>query len=120
MSKVEDTTVTESSGNIFADLKIDNPEEYQLKARLASLIYDSLEVKGWTQKQTAKILEITQPDVSKICRGLLDHFSAEKLLTFLVKLGHEVTVTVRSDALPPQEIVMAPKEEEKEARAPHS
>ena len=97
---------TESSGNIFADLKIDKPEEYQLKARLSSMIYDSIEAKGWTQKHTAQALGISQPDVSNICRGLLDHFSVEKLLHFLALLDRRVTITVSGDKLPAQKIVI--------------
>ncbi len=97
---------TEGSGNIFADLNISNPEEYQLKARLASLIYDSIETKGWTQQRTAQALGVSQPDVSNICRGLLDHFSVEKLLHFLALLDRRVTITVSGDKLPAQKIVI--------------
>ena len=97
---------TESSGNIFADLNIDKPEEYQLKSRLASMIYDSIEAKGWTQKYTAQTLGISQPDVSNICRGLLDHFSVEKLLHFLALLDRRVIITVSGDKLPVQKILI--------------
>ena len=108
-TKTESKGYVEVSGNIFADLQVDQPEAYQLKARLASMIYDSIEAKGWTQKHTASVLGITQPDVSNICRGLLDHFSAEKLLTFLARLDNRVTITVKDESkeLPPQEIVIA-------------
>lgn len=104
----EDMQVTESGGNIFADLGIENPKEYQLKSRLASLLYDSIKAKGWTQKRTAEVLGITQPDVSNICRGLLDHFSAEKLLHLLARLEHRVTITVQdvNSELPAREIVI--------------
>jgi predicted XRE-type DNA-binding protein len=97
---------TESSGNIFVDLNINKPEEYQLKARLASLIYDSIDAKGWTQQRTAQALSISQPDVSNIRRGLLDHFSVEKLLHFLALLDRRVTITVSGDKLPAQKIVI--------------
>jgi predicted XRE-type DNA-binding protein len=108
MSK-KNPLMIESSGNIFADLNVAKPEEYQLKARLASLIYDSIEAKGWTQHQTAKVLGISQPDVSSICRGLLDHFSAEKLLYFLALLDRRVTISISGDKLPAQKIVIAAK-----------
>ncbi len=101
--------ITESSGNIFADLNIAKPEEYQLKSRLASLIYDSIEAKGWTQQQTAKALGISQPDVSNICNGLLDHFSVEKLLYFLTLLDRRVTINITGDRLPAEKIVIAAK-----------
>ncbi len=109
----------EVSNNIFADLQVDHPEAYQLKSRLASLLYDSIEAKGWTQTKTAKVLGITQPDVSNICRGLLDHFSSEKLLTFLAQLDNRVTITVEDESkdLPPQEIVIAASQLTKEVHA---
>ena len=108
----EETLVTESSGNIFKDLGVESPEEYQLKARLASLIYDSIEAKGWTQKRTAEVLSITQPDVSNIRRGLLDHFSVERLLNFLAQLDRRVTITVSSDRgdVPPEVIVIGARQ----------
>jgi len=109
MSKKKKIDFVESSNNIFADLKIEEPKEYQLKARLASMIYDSIKAKSWTQKHTAEVLGISQPDVSNICRGLLDHFSVEKLLGFLATLEHKVTITIQDQTrqLPPQEIVIA-------------
>ena len=118
MSKTETKGYVELGDNIFADLQVDQPEEYQLKARLASLIYDSTKAKGWTQKRTASVLGISQPDVSNICRGLLDHFSVEKLLTFLAKLDHHVTITVQDETaeLPPQEFVIAAEKAVKEVR----
>ena len=107
MSK-EKIDYEEGSDNIFADLGIENPEEYFVKARLASLIYDYIEEKNWTQKYVAEILSITQPDVSNICRGLLDHFSVERLMNFLAQLNHRVTITVQNteEDLPPKEIVI--------------
>lgn len=97
------------SGNIFADLGLPNPEERLLKARLASRIYDIIETRGWTQKYTASILGITQPDVSKMTNGILKDFSVERLIGFLSKLDHRVTITVDDEAheLPPQEIVIS-------------
>ena len=118
-TKTKNKGYIDVSDNIFADLQVDQPEAYQLKARLASMIYDSIEAKGWTQKHTASVLVISQPDVSNICRGLLDHFSAEKLLTFLAHLDNRVTITVKDESqdLPPQEIVIAASQRVKEVHA---
>lgn len=109
MSKKTTTKAFVEVSNIFADLQVEQPQTYQLKSRLASLIYDNIEAKGWTQMKTAEVLGISQPDVSNICRGLLDHFSAEKLLTFLAKLDNRVTITIADESrgLPPHEIVIA-------------
>ena len=118
--EIDNTTITRGSGNVFADLGVENPEDYQVKARLASLIYDQIEEKGWTQKHTAEVLNITQPDVSNICRGLLDHFSAQRLMNFLAQLNNRVVISVQSEQkdLPPEEIVIAAQALRKENRTP--
>ena len=97
------------SGNVFADMGMDNPEERLLKSNLARMVNRTLKQRGWTQKHTAEVLGITQPKVSDMKRGLLDHFSVERLLNFLAKLDHRVTISVRDNTsdLPPQEIVIA-------------
>lgn len=107
MSERDDTSITRGSGNVFADLGLPNPEERLVKARLASRIYDVIEARGWTQKHTAEVLRVSQPDVSKITRGQLREFSVSRLMGFLTKLDNRVTITVSSDELPTQEIVVA-------------
>jgi predicted XRE-type DNA-binding protein len=116
--KSKNLDYTVGSGNVFADLGLPHPEERQLKARIASLIYDVIEERNWTQKHTAGVLGITQPDVSKLTRGILKDFSVERLLYFLSKLEHRITITVQEHKkkLPRSEIVIAAvKAKEKKA-----
>jgi predicted XRE-type DNA-binding protein len=56
----------DSSGNVFADLGLPNPEERLAKSRLASMIYDIIEERELTQVEAAKILGISQPKVSAL------------------------------------------------------
>ena len=93
-SKIE---VTPSSGNIFADMGLPNPEERLLKAKLARLVNKAIKRKGWTQTVTAQVLGITQPDVSDLGRGRLKNFSVERLLQFLSRLKRRITITISSD-----------------------
>ena len=118
-TKRDDTSVVYGSGNVFADLGLPNPEQLLLKARLASMIYDVIEARGWTQKHAADIMGIKQPDVSDITRGRLTNFSAERLINLLGKLDQRVTITVQDESrdLPPQEIVIAASQRVKEAHA---
>ncbi|MGX9687037.1 helix-turn-helix domain-containing protein [Deinococcus wulumuqiensis] len=88
------TNITKSSGNVFADMGLENPQEQLLKARLASLVQDGIEDADWTQAQAAEVLGVKQPDVSNLMRGRLDGFSVERLLNLLTRLGCEVTITV--------------------------
>jgi predicted XRE-type DNA-binding protein len=113
----EKIKLTPSSGNIFADLGIENPEEYQLKARLARLINKIVAQRGWTQVETAKALGIKQPHVSELSRGLLDHFSVERLLHFLGQLEHQVTIIVSNNKSAVEKIVLPKPKAKKETEA---
>jgi predicted XRE-type DNA-binding protein len=53
-----------SSGNVFADLEVDAPEEALAKAELTVKISEIIEAKGLTQAAAAKVLGIDQPKVS--------------------------------------------------------
>jgi predicted XRE-type DNA-binding protein len=46
------------------------------------------------QAETAELLGIKQPDVSKMLRGEFRQFSVERLLRFLVALDHDVEIIV--------------------------
>ena len=109
MSKtVEQPDYEIGSGNVFADMGMTNPEERLLKSNLARMVNRMVKQRGWTQKHTAEVLGIAQPKVSDMKRGLLDHFSVERLLNFLAKLDHRVTISVQDKTanLPLQEIVI--------------
>lgn len=105
--KPKATTVTRSSGNVFADVNLPQPDSLQLKARLTQLIVRIIKGRGWTQQQAAEVLGVKQPEVSELCRGQrLDHYSVERLLHFLSSLEQEVTITVSSRELPHEEIII--------------
>lgn len=92
--RVDDIEYTESSGNVFADLGIPNPEEALAKAEIASKIHDIIKEKKLTQAKAAKILKISQPKVSLLLRGYLTDFSLERLLRFLNDLGQDVYISI--------------------------
>ncbi len=96
----EEIVVEESSGNVFADMGLPNPEERLAKAKLASAIQDVIELRGLTQVQAAELMGIDQPKVSKIIRGRLSEFSTERLLHFLIHLGLDVEIVVHKEATP--------------------
>lgn len=86
--------VEESSGNVFADLGLPNPEQELLKAALTLEIYRILKARKLTQAQAGKILGVPQPHVSDLMRGRARAFSAERLMEFLAALGHDVEIRV--------------------------
>jgi predicted XRE-type DNA-binding protein len=84
-----------SSGNVFADLGVDAPEEALAKAELAAKISEIVAAKGLTQAEAAKVLGIDQPKVSALLRGKLTGFSTERLIRFLNGLGRDVEIVVK-------------------------
>jgi len=87
--------VTRSSGNVFADLGLPNPEGRLAKAQLALEIGRILKQRRLTQQAAAKLMGIDQPKVSHLLHGRLAGFSTERLLGFLTALGRDVEIVVR-------------------------
>jgi predicted XRE-type DNA-binding protein len=85
-----------SSGNVFADLGLPNPEELLAKAELANKIAVLIQERKLTQAKTAKLLGIDQPKVSMLLRGRLTGFSIERLMRFLLLLGQDIKITVQT------------------------
>jgi predicted XRE-type DNA-binding protein len=83
------------SRNVFKDMGIPNAEEHLIKAQLVSKIDAVMKMRGLRQAETAKLLHIKQPDVSKMLRGEFRQFSVERLLRFLVALGHDVEIVIK-------------------------
>jgi predicted XRE-type DNA-binding protein len=88
------TRHTKSSGNVFRDLGLEHPEELLAKAQLASAINDIIEQRNLKQQETATLLGITRPRVSRLCRGHLDEFSFDCLMGFLTLLDRDVKLVV--------------------------
>ena len=91
-----------SSGNVFADLGFEDSEERLLKAKLASKIAQLIEQKGWTLAQTAARTALDQPKVSRLLRGQLSGFSADRLFAVLNRLGHSVEVRISAKERAPE------------------
>ena len=87
--------ITESSGNVFADLGLPNPDQELVKSQLTLQIYRIIRKRGITQAEAAKILGVRQPHVSLLMRNRAGTFSVGRLMEFLTALGQDVEVTVR-------------------------
>lgn len=93
--KAERVLVEESSGNVFGDLGLPNPEERLAKADLALAIVREIEGRDLTQAEAADLLGVAQPDVSNLMRGRLSGYSIERLTRLLNALGRDVEIRVR-------------------------
>ena len=90
----QEIKVQPSSGNIFADLGLANPDELLMKAELVRQISNLIDAKHLTQTEAAKILGIDQPKVSTLLNGKLSGFSTDRLFRFLNALGSDVEIRV--------------------------
>ena len=86
----------ESTGNVFADLRLPKPDELLAKAELAAKIVKEIDRRRMTQSDAAKVLGVDQPKVSALKQGKLSGFSVERLMRFLLLLGRDIEITVKN------------------------
>jgi predicted XRE-type DNA-binding protein len=87
--------VVPSSGNVFADLGIANPEEKQTKVRLAVAINQIIQGGKLSQTAAARRLKVNQPKVSALSNYQLEGFSVERLMNFVTALDRDVDIVIR-------------------------
>ena len=92
------STITKSSGNVFADIGLPDSEALLAKAKLTSKIADAISALNLTQTQAAARIGLTQPKVSELLRGRFDGFSMEKLILILNALGYDVQISTSPSA----------------------
>ncbi len=90
-----DIGVKKSSGNVFADIGLPEPEEALAKAELARRITQIITKLGLTQVQAAKALGVDQAKVSALERGKLAGFSSDRLFRFLNALDRDVEIVIK-------------------------
>jgi len=100
MSKAKKTRIrvgriTESNGNVFADMGLPNSKQELIKAQLTLQIYSLLKGSAMTQVEIGKILGVPQPQVSLLLRNRSGNFSVGRLMEFLTALRQDVEIIVR-------------------------
>jgi len=90
----EEVKITEGSGNVFADLGFENPEEELAKSKLVSAISKVIDAQGLTQAKVAEAIGIDQPQVSRLLRGRTEGYSTDRLIRILNQLGQDVEIRV--------------------------
>ncbi len=86
---------------LFEDLGFP-PEEaavMRLKVRLHAELLKVIAKKKLTPKQVERILDMQQPNVSKLIKGDLSRTSSDRLTKYLRLLGQQVNVTVKKAPL---------------------
>lgn len=104
----EQDSYVESSGNIFADMGLDNADELLLRAQLGYSVRQILKSRNLKQQEIAELLEIKQPDVLNLMQGKYHLFSEGCLLAFLNKLDQKILIQIsqHQDGEPLQQVLI--------------
>ena len=89
----------DSSGNIFADLELENADELFTRGKIGIQTIRLLKKRNLKQRQIGELLGISQPEVSHLMNGEFQRFSEGKLIGFLKCLNAEVTLHIRDRSL---------------------
>lgn len=100
MARRNDDAVTRGSGNVFADIGLEHPEEALAKARIVETIADLIDGRSLSQQEAGRLVRLTQPQVSRLMRGDTREFSYERLMRVLNALGQDVKITIRATSKP--------------------
>jgi predicted XRE-type DNA-binding protein len=95
MTKRADTKVRRGSNNVFADLGFADADGHLLKAQLVSRIVDIIQKQKLTQSEAARLLGLSQPDVSRLLKGQFRDLSVERIMRLLMRLGYAVDIVIK-------------------------
>ena len=100
----------ESSGNIFADLGLEDSGALYGRAQIGVHVFKILKDKKLKQREIAAVLGIAQPDVPHLMNGHFSRFTTDKLLDFLKRLDRTVRIEVsrHHKGEPYQQVTFAP------------
>jgi len=87
--------VEKGSGNVFTDLGRPNADTHLLKAELVCRIDAIIRQRKMTQAEAARLLKLSQPDISRLLRGEFREHSLERLLRLLAALGRDIDIVIR-------------------------
>ncbi len=107
MPKTTSLEMEPSSGNVFADLGLADASEHLIKAGLVVKIDRTIRQRRLTQTVAAELMGIDQPKVSAMLAGQFRGYSVERLMRFLVALGHDVEIVVKPRKRGPAELRVA-------------
>lgn len=90
----EEVTIETTTGSAYEALDYPDASDMERKSRLVTAINDTIDVKGLTQTEAAKIVGMDQPTLSKLLRGRFRSVSTDRLAGMLNALGRDVTIVV--------------------------
>ena len=96
----EDFVIHGPYENVWDAVLEDDPAEREHQKMLSDLsiaIRKRIKAKGWTQKEAAKQMSVTQPRVSDLMRDKLDLFSIDSLVAMAGLAGIRVKLSFTPD-----------------------
>lgn len=83
--------------NVWDALEGDLGERERMKmlSDMMDIVEHLIEEKGWTQKQAAQHLGVTQPRISDLMRGKISVFSIDSLVTMAGKAGLQLMIGLK-------------------------
>jgi len=94
MSRKQETGYEIGSGNVFADLELDDADELLTRAKLGHTVRLILKERKLKQREIANLLDIDQAEVSRLMNGQYHLFAEGRLFAFLKCLEQKVTIQV--------------------------
>lgn len=104
---IESIEVHRSSGNVYADLGLPDPDKLKIKTGLVFEIRKAMRTLELNQQAAAKRMGISQAKVSGMMRGDFTNLSERKLMDCLNRLGYDIEIKVRPAAEPRGHLMLA-------------
>jgi predicted XRE-type DNA-binding protein len=108
----DDVALIPSSGNVFADLGLPDPDLLLAKAELAIAITAIIRERGLSPSVAARELGISQAQLTALKRGQLDVLSLKCLMSLVTRLGQDVEITVTPNVEPRRQGRMVARRQE--------
>ena len=89
------SSIKKSSGNIFKDLALPQPERLLIRAKVMLCAAEVIRKRGLTQKEASEVLRIPQSKVSCLMNGKLSMFSLDHLFEILHALDQSVEIVIK-------------------------
>ncbi len=83
------------SCNVYADTGFENPELWLQKADLVIEMKQTMELRGLTVVQAAKIVGMPSADFREMIKGHFGGVTVDKLVDCLRRLGHDIHVQIK-------------------------
>jgi predicted XRE-type DNA-binding protein len=93
MSK-DDLELVRGSGNGFRDMGYANADILQAKAILGAKIIGVLDDEGISVRRAQELTGFAAADFSRVRQAKLQRFTLERLISMLVKLNHDVEISI--------------------------